>query len=130
MLLAINCYNIIQCDAVADGGVNAETFSSFLRRLMAVLGAIDFTIVMAIFTFHHTAVNNMDHFPYEVKFLQRYSPFLSPWEEAISMLRNRVIRNGVIQGKNDLLRRRTDSVCINPRELSFKFRGSCINFRE
>ncbi|KII70229.1 hypothetical protein RF11_11836 [Thelohanellus kitauei] len=59
MLLAINYYNIIQCDAVFGCGVNAETFSCFLRRLVAVLGEGDFTIVMENVRFHHITVNRV-----------------------------------------------------------------------
>ncbi|KII66550.1 hypothetical protein RF11_16009 [Thelohanellus kitauei] len=62
-------------------------------------------------TFHHTAVNSMDHFPYDVTFLPRYSPFLNPCEEAFSMLKNSVRRDGVPQGTNDLVPRMTDS-CV------------------
>ncbi|KII62698.1 hypothetical protein RF11_12415 [Thelohanellus kitauei] len=109
MLQTINCYNIIKCDEFVGCCVNAETFSSFLRRLVAVFGEGDFTLVMDNARFHHTAVNNIDHFPYEFKFQPRYSPFLNPCEEAFSMLKNRVRRDGVTQGKNDLVRRMTDS---------------------
>ncbi|KII68230.1 hypothetical protein RF11_07782 [Thelohanellus kitauei] len=95
MLLAINCYNIIQCDTIVGCSVNAETLYSFLRRLVEVLGEGVFTIVMNNVRFHHTAVNNMDHFPYYIKFLPRHSQFENPCEE--------VFRT------NDLVRRMTDS---------------------
>ncbi|KII61446.1 hypothetical protein RF11_12861 [Thelohanellus kitauei] len=137
MLLAINFYNIIQCDAVVGCGVNAETFSSFLRRLVAVFGEGDFTIVMDNVRFHHTTVNNMDHFPYDVKFIPRYSPFLNPCEEAFSMLKNRVRRDGVPQITNDLVRRITDSCVEIPMNslLNFvahaeTFSNKCLNLED
>ncbi|KII62452.1 hypothetical protein RF11_13823 [Thelohanellus kitauei] len=71
MVLEINFYNIIKCDAVVGCG--------------KVLGEGDFTIVIENVRFHHTAVNNMDHFFYDVEFHPRYSPFLNPCEEAFRM---------------------------------------------
>ncbi|KII66041.1 hypothetical protein RF11_10147 [Thelohanellus kitauei] len=95
MLLAIICYNIIQCDAVVGYGVDAETFSSFPRRLVAVFGEGDFTIVMDNVRFHHTAGDTVN--------------FLNPCEEAFGMLKNRVRRDGVPQGTDDLVCRMTNS---------------------
>ncbi|KII66708.1 hypothetical protein RF11_03529 [Thelohanellus kitauei] len=81
---------------LSDASFMRKTFSRFLRRLVAVLGEGDFTIVMDNVRFHQTAVKNIDHFLYDVKFLPRYSPFFNPCEEAFS---------GVPQGTNDLIRR-------------------------
>ncbi|KII63134.1 hypothetical protein RF11_09535 [Thelohanellus kitauei] len=137
MPLPINCYNIIQCDAVVGCGVNAETFYSLLRRLVGVLGERDFTIGVDNVRFHHTAVNNMDHFPYDFKFLPRYSPFLNSYEEAFSVLKNMVRRDGVPQGTNDLVRRMTDScVGIHVNSLSNfvthdeTFSNKCLNLED
>ncbi|KII74589.1 hypothetical protein RF11_16199 [Thelohanellus kitauei] len=137
MLLTINCYNIIQCDAVVGCGVNAETFSSILKRFMEVLVEGDFTIVMENVRFHHTAVNNVDHFPYYVKVLPGYSSFLNPCEEAFSMPKNRVRRDGVPRGSNDLVRRISDScvgIHVNPLSNFLAhaetFSNKCLNLED
>ncbi|KII69406.1 hypothetical protein RF11_11050 [Thelohanellus kitauei] len=82
--------------------------------LMAVLGEGDFIIVLDNIRLNRPAVNYMDHFPCDVKFLLRYSQFLNPIEEAFSMLKNRVRMDGVPQGTNDLVRRMTDSCEESP----------------
>ncbi|KII68553.1 hypothetical protein RF11_10743 [Thelohanellus kitauei] len=90
----VNRYSIVMYDAVVGCGVNVETFSGYLRRLVE---------------FHHTSVKNFDDYPVDVKFLPRYSPFLAPCEEVFSMFNNRLTRDGIPRGTSDFFPRMIDA---------------------
>ncbi|KII60685.1 hypothetical protein RF11_11781 [Thelohanellus kitauei] len=54
--------------------------------------------------FHHSNPEFYEY-PYEIKYLPRYSPFLNPCEEAFSLIKNQVRRDSRPTGANDLIRR-------------------------
>lgn len=106
MILAINCINIVSSSAIIHTGVNSLIFKEFLNNLVSILGTeSEFTIVMDNVRFHHVDEEFKDSYPYEIKYLPRYSPFLNPCEETFSKLKNSIRREGRMNGTNDLLQR-------------------------
>lgn len=106
MILAVNCINIIKADAVVGSGVNAETFQSFLLNLVEILGTDEeFIIVMDNVRFHHSNPTFYENYPYQIKYLPRYSPFLNPCEETFSKIKNSIRDASVPNGTDELIRR-------------------------
>ncbi|KII66349.1 hypothetical protein RF11_14241 [Thelohanellus kitauei] len=88
MILALNSVNIIHCEAIVRRGVNSSIFNEFLKKIRETLGTEQiYTIVMDNVRFHHSNPEFYDDYPYEIKYLPRYSPFLNPCEEAFSLIK-------------------------------------------
>lgn len=103
MILALNCTNIVSSEAIMKTGVNSNIFIGFLKNLVKILGRNrEFIIIMDNVPFHHSDPDFFDNYPYEIKYLPRYSPFLNPCEECFSQLKSLVRRDGTLNGTNDL----------------------------
>ncbi|KII69905.1 hypothetical protein RF11_15685 [Thelohanellus kitauei] len=110
MILSINCRNIISSEAIISTGDNSVIFKEFLNRLATILGHEGhYTIVMDNVRFHHSDPDFYDSYPYQIKWLPRYSPFLNPCEECFSQIKSIVRRDGALQGTNDLISRMTEA---------------------
>lgn len=112
MMLAISCQNIIHCEAISSS-VDGTIFRSFLTSLRTILGdEEDFCLVMDNVNFHHSHPEYYDEYPYEIKHLPRYSPFLNPIEEVFSQIKNGVRRDVPPNGSIDLHNRMREA-CTN-----------------
>lgn len=129
MILAINCVNIVHSEAIVGVGVNSELFCTFLNSLKNVLGTDEsYTIVMDNVKFHHSNQEFFDDYPYEVKYLPRYSPFLNPCEETFSHIKCNVRRNATLHGTNDLIQRMRDSCSLVTSTYLSNFVQHCESF--
>lgn len=106
MILAVSALSVVYCEAVTVG-VNCDIFQEFLNKVRDVLGGEDYIIVMDNVRFHHSNMEFYDEYPYEIKYLPRYSPFLNPCEEVFSQIKSKTRKDGPIRGSNDLIQRMT-----------------------
>ncbi|KII68600.1 hypothetical protein RF11_06858 [Thelohanellus kitauei] len=88
MILALNSVNVIRCEALVGRGVNFSIFNEFLTKIRETPGTEQiYTIVMENVRYHHSNLEFYDDYPYEIKYLPRYSPFLNPYEEAFNLIK-------------------------------------------
>lgn len=106
MILAVSCTNVVFCEAVY-ANVDGNIFRQFLRSIHRVLGDGNYTIVMDNVKFHRSDPDFFDDFPYAVRYLPRYSPFLNPCEEVFSQMKSNVRRDGPLLGIDDMTERMT-----------------------
>lgn len=105
MIVAVSCTSVVNCVAISSN-VNTAIFQEFLQSLIPILGQdTEYTIIMDNVKFHHANQPFYDEYPYEVRYMPRYSPFLNPCEEVFSQIKASVRRDGRINGSNDLLQR-------------------------
>ncbi|KII73497.1 hypothetical protein RF11_00090 [Thelohanellus kitauei] len=129
MILAINCRNIISSEAIVSTGVNSVIFKEFLNKLVTILGREgQYTIVMDNVRFHHSDPDFYDSYPYQIKLLPRYSPFLNPYEEWFSQIKSIVRRDGAVQGTNDLISRMTEECGRVTQESLANYINHCEQF--
>ncbi|KII64613.1 Transposon Tf2-6 polyprotein [Thelohanellus kitauei] len=135
MILALNSVNIVHCEAIVGRGVNSTILNEFLTKIRETLGTEQiYTIVMDNVRFHHSNPEFYDEYPYEIKYLPRYSPFLNPCEEAFSLIKNQVRRDSRPTGANDLIQRmRSACATVTGDQLlgfiqhSESFKNMCLN---
>ncbi|KII64240.1 hypothetical protein RF11_02597 [Thelohanellus kitauei] len=95
VMLAVNGLNIVISEAIMRGEVNAETFKTFI-----------FTLIMDDVPFHRSVRDIVpDDYPFDIKYLPKYSPFLNPCEEVFSQIKYGVRRCRNVEGAGDLSQR-------------------------
>ena len=138
MILAINANNVVLSEAIVGTGVNGQVFKEFLINLINILGTDEeYTLLMDNVRFHHVNKEFAEAYPYNLVYLPPYSPFLNPCEETFSKIKNRIRRDGRINGTNDLISRMETAVnSITADDLngfishSESFFNSCLERRD
>ncbi|KII69198.1 hypothetical protein RF11_08896 [Thelohanellus kitauei] len=126
---------IVYCEAIVGRGVNSSIFNKFLTKIRETLGTEQiYTTVIDNVRFHHSNPEFYDDYPYEIKYLPRYSPFLNPCEEAFNLIKNQVRRDSRPTGANDLIQRmRSACATVTSAQLlgfvlhSESFSNMCLN---
>ncbi|KII65289.1 hypothetical protein RF11_02709 [Thelohanellus kitauei] len=92
MILAMNSFNIVHCEAVSSS-VNGGIFKELINQLITTLGnAEKFTFVTDNVNFHQMA-NFIEGTIHDIRFLAYYSPFVNPCEEVFSHFKSLVRRD-------------------------------------